>query len=279
MILTMTIYLSVSQKFETTLSSRAKTKTSEVKQSRRATKTPNCQEIARGTRSGSEKTRLGERSITRFATVKISRLTLRSDDTCTIFVGEKQTPFVVLRDAVGQCDFLADRVQFTEELKSHIYLDDGIRDKEFMPIGEYLAKGEFAPRLIDKGTHQRLENVVLQEEKDEAAECITKVYLAASKVQFGALQLLCVDKLKVLYPLSSRSLLIVVTVITRAESWGCDAEDEIIGWLVDHVAERFWDMVAHEGLTLTRVMSYNEELRQSVLAKLAEAGRRELDAD
>ena len=165
---------------------------------------------------------------------------------------------------------IADLVRFDEDLKSHVILSEemGITREDFESIGEYLQKKDFGPRIVESDTHQRLEGVVLPEEKDEAAVKIAKTYRTASKIQFGDLQGLCVLKLKALYPLSPQYLLIVALIITRAERWGCDAEDEILEWLVSHVAERFWRLVEYEHLNLKKVMLENEMLRQGVFRRL-----------
>ena len=155
---------------------------------------------------------------------------------CTIFVGTAHTPFLVRKDAIGECDFLADLVTFTEDHKSHIKLYDrketNVEAEAFLPVHEYLTRQEFQPRLIDHVTYQRLEGVMLSEEKDTAAVNIAKIYLTASKIKFGRVQVLCMYKIKALYPMSSTSLLIVFQVLKRAELWGCDTEYQINGWFV-----------------------------------------------
>ena len=206
-----------------------------------------------------------------------ARLTSLSYFSCTIFVGQEYAPFPASILAVNKCKFLSDRKRFDEELRDYIDLseDSDIRREQFVPIAEYLQNGdkEFSPRLIDSGTHQRLEKVVLPEEKDQAAQRIAVTYNTAAKIQFGEVQLLCVEKLKVLYPLSPRTLLIVAMIVTRTETWGCDAEDEIQDWLVDHVTEHWWSLAEFEVRNLKKVMGGNEVLSQRVFQKLADNPR------
>ena len=82
---------------------------------------------------------------------------------------------------------------------------------------------------------QRLEGVVLSEEKDKAAIAIAKVYLPACKIHFGALQQLCVDKLKALYPISSNNMLIVFVIAMKAVTNDCQVEHEIKVWFIVYI--------------------------------------------
>ena len=110
----------------------------------------------------------------------------------------------------------------------------------------------------------------MQEERDNTAIEVAKIYLSASKIQFGALQSLCVNKLRLLYPLSTKKVPTVIMIITRTDSWGCEAEEDVRDWLVDHVAHHFWDLVQTEPSALSRLMMENDVLRKEVIAKMAE---------
>ena len=171
-----------------------------------------------------------------------------------------------------KCDFLWERKQYTDDLKLHINLCEEtqakIQAKEFEPVWQYLTRREFTPRIIDSDSGQKLEKVFMEEQKDDAAMKIIQVYVTASKIHFEALQLLCVNKLRVLYPLSSSTLLIVATMSEMAEKWDCDAETEMKGWLVDHVAERFMTLIGRESIALHRLLSEHEDLRESVFERL-----------
>ena len=195
------------------------------------------------------------------------------DDTCTIFVGADQTPFMVSKEGVGACDFLANRVSFTEELKTHIELDEhsDITAKEFFPLADYLDKGDFEPRLINKGNLLlRLDGVFLPKERDSAAIAVSKVFLNAAKLWYETLQQLCVDKLKALYPLSLDALLTVLMIVSRADTHGSEAGEELKDWLTDHIAEFFWSLVEGKGPTFKRLMYENPETRRRVLEKLGQ---------
>lgn len=203
-------------------------------------------------------------------------------DACTIFVGKEFTPFSASVLAVRRCKFLESAKRFDNDLRSHInlYEESDIQREDFAPIGEYLQRKDFTPRLIDSDTRPRIEKVILPEEKDDAAKRIAMTYRTASKIQFADVQLLCVDKLKVLYPLSPQNLLIVVMIINKSEAWGCDAEVEVREWLVDHLVQHFWSLVEFEHKNLMKVMMDNETLSQSVFQKLADnpkAGRQDMD--
>ncbi|KAK3703793.1 hypothetical protein LTR37_014239 [Vermiconidia calcicola] len=191
----------------------------------------------------------------------------------TIFVGEEHTPFSVKTDAVQhKCDFLWERKQYTDDLALHINLYEEsqakIQAKEFEPVWQYLTRREFTPRIVECDSGQKLEKVFMEEQKDDAAMKVIQIYVTASKIQFGALQLLCVNKLRVLYPLSSSTLLIVATMSEMAEKWDCDTETEMEGWLVDHIAERFMTLIGRESIALHRLLSEHDDLRESVFERL-----------
>lgn len=207
-----------------------------------------------------------------------------TDDCCTIFVGPEQTPFQVPKDKVGECDFLSDRVFFSEELRAHIDLSEmqNISAKEFDQVWNYMDKGDFAPRLIQTkfGGHG-LEGIVLQEEKDAAATKIAKVYVTAAKIQHGNLQQFCAGKLRALYSLSSHALLTVLMIFIKAEESLSAATMESEGreWLVDRVVENFWKLVKHENLSFTRLMNKESEIAYAVLARLGENPKLAIQAD
>ena len=219
-----------------------------------------------------------------FSVPSKTRLTIDRNDACIIFVGTLETPFSLSNDALSKCKFLADRVASTAELRNQINLNEytDISPNEFNPVRDFLDNGEFTPHLIESEESERLCQVITEDEKDTAAETIAKVYLTASKIQFAELQSLCVRKLRALYPLSAKYLLIVIRIVTRTDASGCEAEESAEEWLVDHVFEYFWHLVECEGMTFSRLMVDNDCLRQGVLAKLVEspkAGIAGLDID
>lgn len=191
---------------------------------------------------------------------------------CTIFVGESWTPFQVKICAVRLCEFLSTRIHNVKGLGSVIELgaDTTITSKDFITVAEFLQNGEFCPRLIETPEGQRLDGVVLQEEKYDAAGMVARTYTRASSIQFEHLQSLCVDKLKALHPYTPTTLMSVVGFLSKRERNDNDAESELMRWMVDLLTESFWAVVRSDAnITLERVMRGDAGLRQMVVEKLA----------
>ena len=193
-------------------------------------------------------------------------------DICTIFVGDEHTPYSISVDKLKKCEFLHSRLQSSEELKRYVNLfeEADISAKAFSPILQFLREKDFTPRTMGQGELQKIEKVVLQEEKDDAVDIIAKVYYTASKIQFDALQLACVNKLKVLSPLSLTSVLAVALYATYVASSGDKAEEEMMEWLADYLAKCYYTLMSEEGATFVRVLRENKELRRRVIRKLHE---------
>ncbi|KAF2487871.1 hypothetical protein BDY17DRAFT_320384 [Neohortaea acidophila] len=145
-----------------------------------------------------------------------------------------------------------------------------ITPKDFITIAEFLQDGDFCPRLIETPGEQRLDGVVLQEEKHEAAGMVARTYARASNIQFEHLQSLCVDKLKAVHPYTPTALMSVVGLLSKRQRNDNDAESELMRWMVDLLTENFWAVVRSDAnITLERVMRGDPGLRQMVVEKLA----------
>lgn len=191
---------------------------------------------------------------------------------CTIFVGESCTPFQVKIPAVRLCDYLSTRICMMDGLVNVIDLsvNTTITPKDFITIAEFLQNGDFCPRLIETPGGQRLDGVVLQEEKHEAAGMVARTYAKASNIEFEHLQSLCVDKLKALHPYTPTTLMSVVGLLSKRQRNEDDAESELMRWIVDLLAESFWGVVGSDAhITLEGVMRGDADLRQMVVEKLA----------
>ena len=147
-----------------------------------------------------------------------------------------------------------------------------IQREQFEPVDKFLSSNEFAPHIVDGEAYPRLEKVVLQEEKDDAAQKIASVYRTASMLQCEALQTLCLEKWRVLAPLTPATLLIVLHYVYDLEHApkGCEAEHNAKDWLTDHLVEYFMHVWQCEGMTLQRCLQGNKELRKTVWRKLGE---------
>lgn len=149
-----------------------------------------------------------------------------SDDRGVIFVGPDRVPFVVAKVGFGKCDYLAVLVKFNNDLRTHIFLSVQKQNaaKDFQPVHEYLQTVKFAPRLLQIGDKNRLEGVWHEVSKEEAALSIAKLFDVATKIRFEALRSLCVQKLQVLQPLISKTLLAVTKTVSRTSSRGHSAD-------------------------------------------------------
>lgn len=154
-------------------------------------------------------------------------------------------------------------------MKSHInlYEETDISAEDFTPIHEFLLSGDFQPRFVGRGTDQ-VEDTILHEQKDIAAEKISLVFLTASKLHMGDLQDLCVRKLKAMQPLSMQALMIAVKcekMATQENERGNELEE----WLIQCVAGYLCDVLETGSLTLSRLMQEYPEFERAVLAKAA----------
>jgi len=197
---------------------------------------------------------------------------------CTIFVGNAKVPFTMPLLAVGQrSNFLSDRVQFNDQLKSYIDLSDAsdnweITPKEFHPIVEYLQRGDFGKRLIGTpGTLPRIDGIVMQEQSDFYAEHCAQVFRVASFLQLTDLQRLALNKLRALYPLSLLRMLIVTKICQQAEAHDEDVVTEVGEWLVDHISEYYFCLVKEEGAILVQVLSESPSLERAVMERVAQS--------
>ncbi|TKA61745.1 hypothetical protein B0A55_10595 [Friedmanniomyces simplex] len=203
----------------------------------------------------------------------------------TIFVGNSKVPFQTTRDAVTQSQILSDRTEFTEALGTHVNISDipEVTARDFVLVGEYLQHSEFTPHLIEKrGAIPRLNGLFLSEERDAAAERCARVFRTASHLQLAGLQSLCVNKLRVLYPLSPLHILIVARIFVRSVNWGCEAKTEFMDWLVDHMAEYYWLLTKEHGGLLVDVLEDSDEIKRRVLESISadlKIGRRGLDEE
>ena len=200
---------------------------------------------------------------------------MNRDDECTVFVGTKQTPFLVPRDAVGKCDFLNNLVIFDEHRRSHLVIESKLHvaSHAFEPIAEYLQRGENGASLRCAYGPPRLNGPFAQQELDAAAVSMAKFYLTASKLQMSALQTLAFEKLKALSPLTPPTLVVVARYLQLSGEW-CNAP-ESLGWVVTHVTKCYWELVTECGADFSRLLRGHSAMSIAVfesMAKNAQAG-------
>ena len=125
-------------------------------------------------------------------------------------------------------------------------------------------------RLIEKpGLPMRLEGIALSMQADRTAEAIAWVYKAATTIQHEELQKLAVKKMRVLYPLTPLSLLIVATIVGGGNSLEQQSRDPILPTIEYSIAESYFLLVEHHGSQLAQVLRGNLALRMAVHKRLA----------
>ncbi len=138
---------------------------------------------------------------------------------------------------------------------------------DFMPVGQYLERGEYDPNILDEGTEWvRLEtNTSGQEAGTEAMRC-GNVYNVARTLELPGLQDLAIRKLKALAkkePHQPFAILCVVDDIFR------NALPDVKQYLVEYLADQFWNLVTQENNKFAEVMKADEELMKGVFGLLA----------
>jgi len=197
---------------------------------------------------------------------------MSSDQECTIIVsgGGVATPFLVAKNRVGESELLGSLTRLSNEQGEvlHLPAELDIATVRFMPVADYLRTGDFAPHLIAKpGTLPQLEGLTRPEDNNDAAEKLAWVYNIATKLSLGDLQMLAMEKLRTLYPLSPLQLLVVTKIIVNGSDW--DPQGSLMPWIVDHFAEYYFQLMEDHGKQLSRVLQSNDALRMGVHEKLA----------
>ncbi|KAK3621413.1 hypothetical protein LTR56_022807 [Elasticomyces elasticus] len=194
-----------------------------------------------------------------------------------------KTPFQFPEDAIRESELFCGRTKFTEKTGSVVDISDieKVTAIDFVEVNEYLRYGDFPPPLIEKrNSLPRIDGLILPEEKDAAAEKCARVFRTASYLELGSLQALCLNKLRVLYPLSPLRILIVAKYLLRSVAWGCEAETEYVDWMIDHISEYYLLLVKQYGPQLVDILDNSPLIKGRVMANLSanpEMGRRGLD--
>ncbi|KAK5169700.1 uncharacterized protein LTR77_005678 [Saxophila tyrrhenica] len=194
---------------------------------------------------------------------------------CTIFVGEEHKPFFLPRDKISHYHYFSKSVQHSPELGNHIklYENSSIKSPAFAPIHEFLITKDCAPYFLDRKTPQ-IEGVFSEETKDTAAQIIATIYVDAAKLQLDGLQTLCVRKIKAMHPLSGQSLMLLIRYSEMVYKHEREHDDEyqsrgdLHHWLVDQVAERFFELYKLNSLAMDRILREYRDFRETVVDRL-----------
>ena len=141
-------------------------------------------------------------------------------------------------------------------------------EKRFMPVGQYLMRGEYDPNIVDEGTEWvRLETIIgVQEDISDEAIRSGIIYDTARTLELPGLQDLAFRKLKALGqngPHRPFEILEVVDHVFKA------AQPDMKKYLVEYVAEHFWNLVVVENRKFKSIMEADEELAKRVFSLLA----------
>ena len=138
---------------------------------------------------------------------------------------------------------------------------------DFFPVGQYLERGEYDPNILDEGTDwvRLVTNVSGQDAGKEVIRCAT-IYDIAGKLEIAGLHDLVFRKLKALAknePHQPSAILCAVDIVFK------NARPNMRQYLVEYLAEQFWNLMTEESQHLAGVMKGDDELRKKVCGLLA----------
>ena len=187
----------------------------------------------------------------------------------TIYVGSPHTVFLLRRSALDASPLLSKMVSYHPDHGSYVMSPvlSKLDKVNFMPVGQYLERGEYDPNILDEGTEWvRLEtNVSGQDAGEEVMRCAI-IYDIARTLELPGLQDLAFRKLKALAknePHQPFAILCVVDYIFK------NAQPDMKQYLVEYLAEQHWHLVRQENQKIAEVMEADEELGKRVFGLLA----------
>ena len=149
----------------------------------------------------------------------------------------------------------------------HPTLSELDRDK-FLPVGQYLMRGEYDPNIVDEGTEWVRLETTRGVQEDVSGEAIRSgiIYETARMLEMPGLQDLAFRKLKALGqngPYEPFEILEVVDHVFK------NAQPDMQKYLVEYLAAHFWILVVVENRKLCSVMENDEVLAKMVFGLLA----------
>ncbi|KAK3065393.1 hypothetical protein LTR53_018242, partial [Teratosphaeriaceae sp. CCFEE 6253] len=122
--------------------------------------------------------------------------------TFKVLVGKDQVAFKLTRQAIENVPVLRQRISFSDGLVDQVDISDmavNISKTSFARVADFLQNGKFTIGTVTKTSFtSHRDGRVVSDERDDAAEEIASVYLAASHLQIERLQALCLYKLRML---------------------------------------------------------------------------------
>ena len=140
---------------------------------------------------------------------------------------------------------------------------------DFLPVGQYLERGEYDPNILDEGMeYVRLEMELTEPERGaEVVRCAT-IYSMAQMLKLPGLQTLAFRKLKALAKWEPHQPFAILGVVDLVFEKG---DEDLRQHLVQYLAEHYWDLVLAETAKFSEVMKENEELAKGVHGLLSGA--------
>ncbi|KAK3110422.1 hypothetical protein LTR53_015305 [Teratosphaeriaceae sp. CCFEE 6253] len=202
-----------------------------------------------------------------------------------VLVGKDHVAFKLTRQAIENVPVLRQRISFSDGMVDQVSISDmavNISKTSFARVADFLQDGNFTIGTITKTSFtSHRDGRVVSDERDDAAQEIAYVYLAASHLQIERLQALCLYKLRMLESLSPLSILTVARIYVDSATWGCDAETEFLDWMVDLVSESRHLLEQSYEKRLKSILGRSDELKTRVLEKIEDPkmGRRGVGDD
>jgi len=138
---------------------------------------------------------------------------------------------------------------------------------DFFPVGQYLARGEYNPNLLDDNTEWvRLERELEGDTRNEEVIRCGKIYCTAQKLEVSGLQDLAFRKLKALAKDTPYEAFAILCVTALAFTIG---NEDLRQYLVRYLAEHFMEMIPVAGEKLVEVMTSDGDLQRSVFGLMS----------
>ena len=143
----------------------------------------------------------------------------------------------------------------------------GLALVEFIPIAQYLVRGEYEPNILDEGTEWvRLERDLTDAQRSQEVIRCGKIYSTARNLELPGLQNLALRKLKALAsdrPHQPFAILCVVEVALNA------GDESLRQYLAHYLARNFWDIMLAETVKFANIMQNEKELAHGVFHSMS----------
>ena len=140
--------------------------------------------------------------------------------------------------------------------------------EQFEPIAHFLQRQEYSPNLLDDGTdYARLERTFTSKGRGQEIERSGMIHALAKQFEIEGLQKLSFKKLKTL-AISSEAFPIVSILNVIHDVYNV-ASPDLQDFLVQYLAQRFWDFVDFETQKTKRIMQSMYKVAEGVYAALA----------